>query len=663
MSNSNTPRERNKGTQPNSTNGHQNTNSHQNGAAPHDFGAGPVWDFSTATRDEPTFRTIRDKYPDFDLATHPGANAPLLLVWRLRCQHDASAVQEGIPLDDMVERTLRGLLPTNTNAAPALSWLQNPKATFYKSTDAQSVARKFIKNCTATNRQSDFPDLSADQIPSATIVTTKGDKEELSYDPAILVGLLYPKWKTVALDTETAHARRICELLGDDLFYCSKLGFLLWNNRHWETDDRHATGAATWVSALSQRVRIESAALYALAGTLAKSGRTDDARAVGKAALSHLKHAKNTEARRFISESLKLAAGAEEIKIAVEAFDQKPWRLGFQNGVWDKGDWREHRRDDFALSLCSLDVDFHFDQSEWLQVLERITGADADFARTLQEMVGYILSGASHLRLIPWLYGPKGTGKSTLAELIQTVLGKMAQTIDPKKLQDDAARERLGADLWNRRLAVCAEAGGQKLEAELLKTLSGGDTISVRFLYQEAFNATPRHVLMMVSNDAPRLDAYDDALKDRVVALPFVHPLAIGAPIQFTGHTRIESARQDPQSALVRGFIVWALEGLKAVYHSQTVFRAECLTEATAKFWADTDELTPFWETVAENDLRAGIANSELRGRYEQWCEAEKMRLLRGKAWARALGPDGRGLTQEKRGANGLRFWFLRGEK
>jgi putative DNA primase/helicase len=636
------------------TNGAQHTNGQTNGAAPHDFGDGPVWDFSTATRDEPTFRAIRDKYPDFDLATHPDANAPLVLVWRLRCQHDASAVQEGIPLDDMVERTLRGLLPTNPNAAPALSWLKNPKATFYKSTDAQSVARKFIKNCTAPKGQSDFPNLSADQIPSATIITTKGDKEELSYDPAVLVTLLYPHWKTVAPDTETAHARRICELLGDDLLFCSKLGFLLWNNRHWETDDRHATGAATRVSGIAQRIRVESAALYALAGTLAKNGRTDDARAMGKAALSHLKHAKNTEARRFISESLKLAAGAEEIKIAVEAFDQKPWRLGFQNGVWDKGEWREHRRDDFALSLCSLDVDFDFDQSEWLQVLERITGADADFARTLQEMVGYILSGASHLRLIPWLYGPKGTGKSTLAELIQTVLGKMAQTIDPKKLQDDAARERLGADLWNRRLAVCAEAGSQKLEAELLKTLSGGDTLTVRFLYQEAFNAVPRHVLMMVSNDAPRLDAYDDALKDRVVALPFVHPLGEGAALKFTGHTRIESARQDPQSPLVRGFIVWALEGLKAVYHSQTVFRAECLAEATANFWADTDPVTPFWKTVDENQLRAGIPKAELRRRYENWCACEGAKPLAARNWTRACISQ---LLREGWTTEGARTW------
>ncbi len=139
-----------------SANGAQHTNGHQKGAAPHDFGDGPVGDFSTATRDEPTFRKIRDDFPDFDLATHPDVNAPLLLVWKLRCQHDAihgaSAVQEGIPLDDLVERTLRSLLPTNPNAAPALSWLRNPKATFYKSTDAQSVARKFIKNCTPSTQ-------------------------------------------------------------------------------------------------------------------------------------------------------------------------------------------------------------------------------------------------------------------------------------------------------------------------------------------------------------------------------------------------------------------------------------------------------------------------------------------------------------------------------
>jgi putative DNA primase/helicase len=239
----------------------------------------------------------------------------------------------------------------------------------------------------------------------------------------------------------------------------------------------------------------------------------------------------------------------------------------------------------------------------------------------------------------------------------------MAATIDPKKLQDDAARERLGADLWNRRLAVCAEAGGQKLEAELLKTLSGSDMLTVRFLYQEAFDALPRHVLLMVSNDAPRLDAYDDALKDRVVALPFVHRLDENGPLELTGGARVEAVRKDPLSPLVCGFAAWAVEGLARVFETQSIFRAACIETATAKFWADTDPLTSFWETLDADELRGGISKTGLRKSYEDWCDDEgvhKNARLNRTNWIKACKAQG---LDDIRRTGGKWFWFLVREK
>jgi len=193
------------------------------------------------------------------------------------------------------------------------------------------------------------------------------------------------------------------------------------------------------------------------------------------------------------------------------------------------------------------------------------------------------------------------------------------------------------------------------LEAELLKTLSGSDTLTVRFLYQESFNALPRHVLLMVSNDAPRLDAYDDALKDRVVALPFVHRLDAGGPLELSGGARIEAVRKDPTSPLVRGFVAWALDGLARVHQTQSIFRAPCIEEATAKFWADTDTLTPFWETLEEAELRDGISKTDLRARYEKWCQAEGARPFNRTLWARAC--ESRGLESFHDGTS--RGWRL----
>lgn len=493
---------------------------------------------------------------------------------------------------------------------------------------------------------------AAPEIPAPSLVDEKGKPE---YEPAQLVALLHPAWPVQNLATHAAHAQRIRERIGGDLCYNPNLGWLVYSGQFWQRDDKHATKASARVAKLTQAVRDEAATLYGFAGTLAKAGRESDAKAMSKAATALLRHTKQVESKAFIEGALHLAAGL--LAVETEQFDQKPWVIGFQNGTWEKGIWREHRREDYLLHLSPVTLDFEADRREWLATLDRITGGDLDFAQMAQDVAGYILSAASHLRLLPFFYGPKGTGKSTFAELLQTVLRNMAATIDPKKLQDNAARERLGADLWNRRLAVCSEAGSQRLEAELLKTLSGGDQLAVRFLFREAFTAPPRHVLLMVTNDPPKMDAYDAALKDRVIALPFVHPLDHGAPLELTGGKRIEAVRQDHESALVRGFAAWAMEGLARVWQSQEIHRAACATTTTAQFWADTDQVTPFWETIEEPELLAGIGKTELRKRYETWCETEGARPFNRAQWARAC--KSHGLEEGREKGTNARMWVL----
>ncbi len=484
---------------------------------------------------------------------------------------------------------------------------------------------------------------TAEEIPAPSMCDDKGNAE---FDPAQLLALLHPQWPVLNLATHAAHAQRIRDHLGEVLCYSPNLGWLVYDGRVWQRDDKHATKTAARVATLTQAVRNEGATLYRFAATLAQAGRESDAKAMSKAAAGLLKHTKQIESKAFADGALHFAAGL--LAVETERFDQKPWVIGFQNGTWDKGQWREHRREDYLLHLSPVHLDFAADRAEWLATLDRITGGDPDFEQMAQDVCGYILSAASHLRLLPFFYGPKGTGKSTVAELLQTVLGDMAASIDPKKLQDNAARERLGADLWNRRLAVCGEAGSQRLEAELLKTLSGSDRLAVRFLFREAFTAPPRHVLLMITNDPPRMDAYDAALKDRVIALPFVHPLDNGAPLELTGGRRIEAVRQDHETPLARGFAAWAMEGLARVWHSQEIHRAKCAETATAQFWADTDQLTPFWETIEEAELLEGIGKTELRKQYEGWCEAEGARAFNRNQWARAC--KSHGLEEETDG-------------
>jgi putative DNA primase/helicase len=497
-----------------------------------------------------------------------------------------------------------------------------------------------------------FPDLSANQIPEAEH-TPRGP----SYSDRQIAKLTYPQSNLASLASHAANAERIYLHYGNDLCHVAGLGWLWWNSKFWESDDQHSLRTIAHVTKLSSYVAGEAHHLRQLAELLEEDGRKDDAAAMAKAALQLEKFSKQLEDGRFARESLLLAAGNPKLNVPIERFEPRPWVIGFQNGVWDRGLWRQHRRDDHLRYLSPVHLDEQIDQSEFFALLDRMTGGDREFQRYLQEVAGYIFSGASHLRIILWLYGPKGTGKSTFTELLQTVLGKMSTTLEPKKLGADSQRERLGAILFNKLLAVCQEAGNMRTENEVLKMLSGGDTFPARFLYKEAFDVRPHHVLVMVSNHAPRLDVSDDALKDRIMTLPFHHALNEGGQLVLTSGARLETVRKDPTAPLVLGFARWAMEGCKRVYETNGISSCAAVEEATRQFWLDTDPLTEFWEGIPLFWLLKGIERADLHIEYEHWCLQNGVRLFSPHAWVKAC--EGIGLYRKNVGKEKTRFWFL----
>ncbi len=515
---------------------------------------------------------------------------------------------------------------------------------------------KAILGCHETfdPRAPEFPNLLADQIPVAEMV---GEKDRPAYGAYQIATLLYPEWGVAALDTNMAHAMRLKSYLGDDLHYAIGIGWLHFNGKSWTADGRKSMRTAAIVARLSRQVRAEAQQLYHLADVLAQANRMGDARAMSAAASKHNSHARNVEKREFVVDTLHFAAGLDGVSVEASVFEPRPWLVGFENGVWDHGIWRRHQRDDYFLYLSPVKVNPALNSSEWDAVLKRITGGDADLARTLQELAGYILSGIGDMRLIPWAYGGTGTGKGTFTELLLTVLGKKATSISPDKLNPKADRGRTGANLWNKGLAVCPEAGNKQIEPELLKTLSGGDTMTVRLLYNEVFDAYPRHVLFLVSNDPPRLDAYDDALKGRILVLPFVHPLNAGGQLTLTSGPSILTTRKNPESPLVVGFTNWALEGLAKMQKNHDIFRAKVVEGATEQFWKDTDPLTDFWETIPVHDLELGIFAAELRLRYHFWCEGVGAKEFSPAAFKRAC--ESMGLVQVRRTQKNIRTWIL----
>ena len=102
--------------------------------------------------------------------------------------------------------------------------------------------------------------------------------------------------------------------------------------------------------------------------------------------------------------------------------------------------------------------------------------------------------------------GEGGDGKSVLLETIRNLLGDYQITLSAStfsvkntgSIPNDVAR------LAGSRFAGVSELPkGLYVNTQLMKGISGGDTISARFLHQEFFDFKPEALLLFVTNFYP----------------------------------------------------------------------------------------------------------------------------------------------------------------
>ncbi len=454
--------------------------------------------------------------------------------------------------------------------------------------------------------------------------------------------------------TDAGNAERLILLHGERVRYVRA-----W--RAWRTFD-----GRTWEAGPEMVMRLmreTTRATYAAAVALLEEGKEipdpAERKPVVDRATRLAKWATTSEATPNLKRAIEQAQSFEAVEAEPDLYHPRPWVVPFQNRVWDRGELRPHRATDYFETLLPVAYDPDADRTDLYALLERMTGGDDDLARTLQDVAGYALSGASSMRALFWLYGPAGTGKSTFAELLRAALGKAGASLDRKLVHDDAKDEEIGRAIRGKRAVFLPEMGGKRVSAEILKGLTGSDPWPCRNLYaNDTHDVAPTWAVLAVSNDPPTMAAHDEALRERLLALPFVHRLDDGGDLNFTDGQRIEEYRRRTDTALMAGFVAWAVEGLAHVLNVGEIHRAASVLAHTRTFWEETDPLTQFW---AQKDLRAqldteeGMGATVLHQAYLAWCEQERVArpMGRGRTFAKAC--EAAGLVKQEREAG--TFW------
>ena len=161
-----------------------------------------------------------------------------------------------------------------------------------------------------------------------------------------------------------------------------------------------------------------------------------------------------------------------------------------------------------------------------------------------------------------------------------------------------------------------------------LKSLTGGDPVTARYMRQDFFSFTPKFKLLIAGNTKPKLDTVDEAMRRRFHVIPFT--------VQIPPEERDPNLTENLQREWP-GILQWAIEGAvqyqeiglappasvtqatKSYLESQDVFsdwlEAEC--EIGQEHWETPTLLYASWKNFAKSTGERPGRQNELAERME----------------------------------------------
>lgn len=361
---------------------------------------------------------------------------------------------------------------------------------------------------------------------------------------------------------------------------------------------------------------------------------------------------------KTVAAAERLARSDRRLAATSDQWDTDQWLLNTPSGVVDlrTGTTRPHRVDDYMTKMTSVSANSACDTPIWKGFLHRIFGDDAELIGFMKRMVGYALTGTTREHALFFLYGTGANGKSTFLSAITGCAGDYHKT-SPIETFTASAAERHPTDLAGLRgarlvTAVETEEGRRWAESKI-KSLTGGDRISARFMRQDFFEFTPIFKLIVAGNHKPGLRSVDEAIRRRFHLIPF----AITIPPEERDQNLGELLQAEWP-----GILAWAIDGC-IEWGERGLGPPAAVHEATAAYLESEDGLAAWMEEAGASDPDAWESTTALYGSYKAWAERSGEYSGSLKKFSQRLEDRAAGIGMQKvrsssghRGFNGLRL-------
>lgn len=390
---------------------------------------------------------------------------------------------------------------------------------------------------------------------------------------------------------------RLVRKFGDIIKYCKPFNkWFVFDSKKWQED---------------QSETIMKLAKSTVRGIYQESAKSDDVfrrQSLAKFALS-------SEKLSHLTAMITLSRS--DVPILPKQFDGDHWVFNTLNGTVDlkTGKLRPHNRTDFIRKMSNVAFNQNATAPTWERFLRDIFAGDDALIRFIQKAAGYSMTGSTDEQCLFFLYGKGKNGKSTFTETLQSIFNDYAMRLSTEALMSTRHGEKEASNdiarLAGMRMVVTSEIpDDQRLNESKVKDLTGGDTITARFLYGEFFDFKPSHKLWIFGNHKPVIKGTDLGIWRRIRLIPF--------NVTFTDETADPKMKSDLIDELP-GILKWMVDGC-LLWQQEGLGIPAAIADATAEYRSEMDMIAPFIADRCFVGKELYVKTGDLFKAYQAWC-------------------------------------------
>ncbi len=308
--------------------------------------------------------------------------------------------------------------------------------------------------------------------------------------------------------------------------------------------------------------------------------------------------------------------------LRMAAFDDNKYLFNCANGTLDLTTmtFRDHNPKDRITKMSPVYYDPEASCPRWNQFIDEIMERRASVSRYLQKAIGYSLTGDSSLECLFIMYGPTTrNGKTTTIETILKVMGEYGRAAKPDMLatsyfrgQSNAASDDVARLAGARFIGISEMEQKLTINASLTKQLTGGGSITARYLYESPFEFQLQGKIFIDTNHLPNVTDQTLFESGRIKIIPFNR--------HFEDHEQdksLKSTLAEPEN--LSGILNWCIEGYK-LFKAEGLDEPEDVKAATAQYKMDSDRISQFMDQCLRKEKGAELKTAAVYARYKDWC-------------------------------------------